>query len=91
MSRIDDFMVDHPIIFTIISVFIIGAVLVGAIIFFEYAEVGFRPFHYEYIDANGETQEAVCCSVPYRSQARCKLKDGTIILDIKSYRKVADE
>lgn len=77
-----------------ISVIIVGLIVVfvfGLVILCEYAETGFKSYHYEYIDADGITREAKHCSIPWREQASCLLKDGTRVLEIRSFKKVIDE
>lgn len=87
MSRI---IYNHPIIAGVTIAITISMLAIGIVLFFEYAEVGFKPFHYEYIDSSGEWKEARYCSIPYREQARC-IVDGEIVTDVKRFRKVKDE
>lgn len=87
MSRI---FYNHPIIAGIIIGITTFMLFIGIVVFFEFAEVGFKPFHYEYIDSSGEWKEATYCSIPYRAQVRCEV-DGETVMDVKRFRKVADE
>ena len=70
---------------------LILAFIFGFAVLCDYLITGFKPYHYEYIDADGVTREAVYCSIPYRQQASCRLKDGTNVLEIRSFKRVVDE
>lgn len=81
----------HPLVISFLSAVFILMTIAGVILFFDSASVGFRQYHFVYVGQDGAEHEAEYCSIPYRSQARCTLQDGTTVLDMKSYRKVVDE
>lgn len=91
MNKFEDFCFNHSFIASILIVLFILAVVVILMALAVYSETGFRAFHYEYVDSDGNTNTAVYCSVPYMSISRCNLEDGSTVFDIKSFRRVVDE
>ena len=51
-----------------------------------------QPYHYEYVGEDGGTYSAAYCHTPlFSSQAQCTLADGTVVMVVKSYKRVREE